>query len=141
MGSFSTLSMMGLWPVSGQNVYLITPPFFPSVSVKSGQTGRTATIRNINFDASYNNIYIQSATLNGKSYTKNWITHDFWTNGDTLELTLGPKESTWGQADADLPPSLSTSNSTTANVMDAPKGHWNTEMGMLITEGLGGTEI
>ncbi|KAI9661136.1 MAG: hypothetical protein M1821_009463 [Bathelium mastoideum] len=129
MGSFSTLAMMGLWPVSGQNVYLITPPFFSSVSLKSGQTGRTATIRNINFDSGYKNIYIQSATLNGKPYTKNWITHDFWTNGDTLELTLGPKESSWGQADADLPPSLSTTNATTANVT-------NTEIGELIAEGL-----
>ncbi|KAI9691260.1 MAG: hypothetical protein M1820_009818 [Bogoriella megaspora] len=108
MGSFSTLSMMGLWPVSGQNVYLITPPFFPSVNVTNGQTGKTATIRNVNFDAEYKNIYIQSATLNGKPYTKNWITHDFWTRGDTLELTLGPKESDWGTGEEDLPPSLST---------------------------------
>ena len=110
---------MGLWPVSGQDVYLITPPFFPSVSVKSGQTGRTATIRNVNFDPSYNNIYIQSATLNGKPYTKNWITHDFWTNGDTLELTLGSRESSWGQANEDLPPSLSTTDATGGNATDA----------------------
>ncbi|TEY82454.1 hypothetical protein BOTCAL_0029g00430 [Botryotinia calthae] len=108
MGSFTTLSMLGLWPVSGQNVYLITPPYFPSVSVKNGQSGKIATIKNINFDSAYENIYIQSAKLNGETWTKNWITHDFWLEGGVLELTLGRNESTWGTADEDLPPSAST---------------------------------
>ncbi len=31
MGSFSTLAMMGLWPMPGQDVYLINPPFFREV--------------------------------------------------------------------------------------------------------------
>jgi putative alpha-1,2-mannosidase len=72
-------------------------------------TGKTATIKNVDFDASYKNIYIQSAKLNGEEYTKNYLTHDFFLNGGTLELTLGSKESTaWGTGDADVPPSLST---------------------------------
>ncbi|TVY87384.1 putative secreted glycosidase, partial [Lachnellula willkommii] len=65
MGSFTTLAMLGLWPVSGQDVYLITPPYFASVSVVSAQTGKRATVRSVNFDAAYQNIYIQSATLDG----------------------------------------------------------------------------
>ena len=68
----------------------------------------TATIRNVNFDAAYRNIYIQSATLNGKAYAKNWIDHTFFLDGGVLELTLGANESDWGTAVADLPPSLST---------------------------------
>ncbi|KAF8858207.1 hypothetical protein BDZ45DRAFT_403710 [Acephala macrosclerotiorum] len=108
MGSFTTLAMMGLWPVSGQNVYLITPPYFPEVSVTNGQSGKTATIRNVNFDPDYKAIYIQSATLNGQKYTKNWVTHDFWLEGGVLELTLGMNESDWGTAAVDLPPSSST---------------------------------
>ena len=115
MGSFVALSMMGTFPNPGQDVYYITPPFFPSVSIKSGQTGNTATIRNINFDPSYKDIYIQSATLNGQDYTKNYLTHSFFLNGDTLELTLGSSESAWGQGAADLPPSMSSiGNSTVA---------------------------
>ena len=105
MGSFSTLSMMGLWPMSGQNVYLINPPFFPEFSLTNGITGKKATVRNVNFDASYENIYIQSATLNGKPYSKNWITHDFFADGGVLELTLGKNESSWGTKEKDLPPS------------------------------------
>ncbi|KAK5018464.1 hypothetical protein LTR39_000965 [Cryomyces antarcticus] len=107
MGSFSTLSMMGLWPFSGQNVYLIMPPFFPEVNLTNGHTGKTATVRNIGFDAGYNNIYIQNATLNGKAWTKNWISHDFYRNGGVLELTLGSEESSWGTRSQDLPPSAS----------------------------------
>ena len=53
-------------------------------------------------------MYIQSATLNGKPYTKNWIDHSFFTEGKELVLTLGAKESSWGTAVADLPPSLGT---------------------------------
>tara|TARA_R110002060_G_scaffold57397_1_gene67640 strand:- start:326 stop:1132 length:807 start_codon:yes stop_codon:yes gene_type:complete len=109
MGSFTTLSMMGLWPVPGQDVYLITPPYFPSVSVTNKQSRKTATIKNVNFDAGYDNIYIQGATLNGESYAKNWITHSFWLDGGVLELTLGKNESAWGTREEDLPPSSSTS--------------------------------
>lgn len=106
MGSFSAFSMMGLFPNGGQDVYLITPPFFESVSVTSPATGRTATIRNVNFDPTYRAIYIQSATLNGQPYTRNWIDHSFFTDGKELVLTLGPVESAWGTAVQDLPPSL-----------------------------------
>jgi putative alpha-1,2-mannosidase len=106
MGSFEALTMMGIFPNAGQDVYFITPPFFESVSIRSGQTGKTATIRNVNFDPGYKNIYIQSATLNGKPYTKNWLKHSFFLHGGVLELTLGPVESAWGTRPEDVPPSL-----------------------------------
>ncbi|KAH8586221.1 glycoside hydrolase family 92 protein [Bisporella sp. PMI_857] len=109
MGSFTTLAMMGLWPVPGQDVYLITPPYFPEVRVRNGITGKVATIRNLGFDPTYGAIYIQSATLDGQTYERNWITHSFWAEGGTLELTLGRNESSWGTRDVDLPPSSSTS--------------------------------
>lgn len=106
-GSFIAFAMSGLFPVAGQDVYLIIPPFFESVSYTSPLTGKTATIRNRNFDAEYNKIYIQSATLNGKPYSRSWIGHELFLDGMTLELTLGDKESDWGTRDEDLPPSTS----------------------------------
>jgi len=106
MASFTAFCMSGLFPNPGQNVYFINPPFFESVSFKSPQTGKTSTIKNTNFDSSYRNIYIQSVTLNGKAYTKNWIGHEFFTEGWMLELVLGDKESTWGTRAEDLPPSM-----------------------------------
>ncbi|OTA98885.1 glycoside hydrolase family 92 protein [Hypoxylon sp. CI-4A] len=106
MGSFVAFSMMGLFPNPGQNVYLIIPPFFESVNITHPLTGKTATVRNVNFDPTYEAIYIQSATLDGEPYTKNWIDHSFFTEGKELVLTLGRNESSWGTAVADLPPSI-----------------------------------
>ena len=105
MGAFLFWSAMGLFPVAGQNVYLINPPFFEEVSITSPLTGKTATVRNINFDPSYKNIYVQNATVNGKPWTKSWISHDLFHEGLTLELVLGDVESNWGTNEGDRPPS------------------------------------
>ncbi|PBP24134.1 hypothetical protein BUE80_DR005024, partial [Diplocarpon rosae] len=109
MGSFVTLTMMGVFPNPGQDVYFITPPFFQEISVVNSQTGKKATMRNLNFDPEYKNIYIQKVTRDGVPWSKNWIDHSFFTEGGVLELTLGPEESEWGTRDEDLPPSMSTS--------------------------------
>lgn len=108
MGSFLALAMMGLFPVPGQDVYLITPPFFPEVNITHGISGNTATIRNVGFDPGYENIYIQSVKRDGEKWTRNWIGHDFFVDGGVLELELGKEESSWGTEKEDLPPSLST---------------------------------
>ncbi|OAA66521.1 glycoside hydrolase family 92 protein [Niveomyces insectorum RCEF 264] len=107
MGSFVAFAMMGLFPNPGQNVYLITPPFFEAVHITHPLTNKTAVVRNTNFDAGYEAVYIQSATLDGRPYTKSWVDHTFFTEGHELVLTLGTNESaTWGRAPADRPPSL-----------------------------------
>lgn len=41
----------------------------------------------------------------GAVYTKNWIGHEFFSQGMTLELVLSDEEGTWGQGEGDLPPS------------------------------------
>lgn len=116
MGSFVAMAMMGLFPNPGQSVYLLTVPFFESVSIVSPLTGKTATLRTVNW-AQFNtanatgaaaggNGFIQSATLDGKPYTRNWIGHDFFTEGRELVLVLGKEESEWGTKLEDLPPSL-----------------------------------
>ena len=117
MGSFLAATMSGLFPVAGQDVYLITPPFFETVSYRNPLNGKVATIRNRNFDPSYQSIYIQNATLDGVPYAKNWIGHDFFARGQTLELTLGPAESTWGTAPADLPPSASATTGSVTTLL------------------------
>ena len=109
MGSFVAFSMIGLFPVPGQNVYLITPPYFESINVTSPLTGNTATVRNVGFDPTYQNVYIQNATLNGQVYTKNWLDHSFFLDGGELVLYLGSSESAWGTGAINVPPSLSAS--------------------------------
>lgn len=109
MGAFLFFSVMGLFPVAGQNVYLINPSFLEEISIKHPVTGKKATIRNVNFDAEYKRLCIQKATVNGKPWTKSWIGHEFFTEGWTLELTLGKDESDWGQKPGDRPPSWTSS--------------------------------
>ena len=109
MGSFVAMTMLGIFPNPGQDYYYIVPPFFREVSITNGLTGNTATIRNVNFDAGYGNVYVQSVTLNGEGYMKNYITHSFFLEGGVLELTLGPQESMiWGVGEENLPYSIST---------------------------------
>jgi predicted alpha-1,2-mannosidase len=107
MGSFVALSMLGIFPNAGQDYYYITPPFFREVNITNRLTGNVATIRNINFDAGYTNIYVQNVTLNGEIYMKNYIEHDFFVQGGLLELTLGSVESAlWGVGTENIPFSL-----------------------------------
>ncbi|KAK0707449.1 glycoside hydrolase family 92 protein [Lasiosphaeris hirsuta] len=108
MGAFSAFAMMGFFPVAGQDVYLLTPPFFPEVKIRAKGPGKWAVIRVRNFDPEQRAIYIQSAALNGKTYGRNWITHDFFLKGGVLEFVVGEKESKWGRAGDDLPPSYPT---------------------------------
>ncbi len=57
------------------------------------------------------NIYVQSATLNGKPWTKPWFAHADIKDGATLVLTMGPKPNpAWGSAPADAPPSQSSTS-------------------------------
>ncbi|KAL0260652.1 hypothetical protein SLS55_004342 [Diplodia seriata] len=118
MGSFAAFNMMGLFPNPGQNVYLIIPPYFPSVQIRQPLTNRTATVRAENFDSAYRNIFIQNATLDGEPYTKNWVGHEFFTRGGELVLTLGSEESSWGTAVEDRPPSETGEGESTEATWD-----------------------
>lgn len=118
MGSFLFFSMVGLFPVAGQNVYLISAPFFESASLTHPKTGKTATVRVVSgWDPEYQSIFIQNVTVNGQPWTKSWIGHEFFTEGWTMELSLGANESTWGGAAADRPPSYAASTTSGARLV------------------------
>ncbi|RYZ47768.1 MAG: hypothetical protein EOO14_23095, partial [Chitinophagaceae bacterium] len=54
------------------------------------------------------NVYIQSATLNGKPFDKNWLSHKEIIDGGTLSLQMGSKPAmNRGVADSAKPFSLS----------------------------------
>jgi putative alpha-1,2-mannosidase len=44
--------------------------------------------------------------LDGEVWSRNWIGHEFFTNGGVLELVLGSEESEWGTGVGDRPPSM-----------------------------------
>lgn len=106
MGSFVWFSALGLFPVAGQDVYLISAPFFQAVEVTHPLTGRTASVRVVGgWDPTYRRVCVQNVTVNGAPWTRSWVGHDFFTQGWTMEIVLGANESSWGQALEDRPPS------------------------------------
>jgi hypothetical protein len=56
------------------------------------------------------NIYIQSARLNGQSFDRAWITYEQLTAGTTLEFEMAPHPNYgWGANPDALPPPLASS--------------------------------
>ena len=104
MSSFVVFTMMGFFPVTpGTTTYALGSPFFDSVTLHLPD-GKTFNLRAHNL--SPQNKFIQSATLNGKPYTRTWITHEDITAGGTLEFNMGPKPNkAWGADEKDRPKS------------------------------------
>ena len=67
--------------------------------------GRTFTI--VAENNSPKNIYIQSATLNGKPLERSWFTHAELVAGGELVLKMGPEPNkAWGQKAEQRPPAI-----------------------------------
>ncbi|MBC7534748.1 MAG: glycoside hydrolase family 92 protein [Ferruginibacter sp.] len=104
--SWYVLSALGFYSVCpGTDQYVIGSPVFEKVTITL-ENGKKFII-----DAKGNsgeNVYIQSASLNGKPYNQNWLSHSNIMNGGILEFTMGNKPSlNRGLANEDKPFSLS----------------------------------
>jgi putative alpha-1,2-mannosidase len=102
-GSFVVWSMMGFYPVSGTDVYLLSSPLFPEISLLTGPNQVFTIVAN---NLSDTNRYIQNATLNGQPFDRSWFRHseiasDF---GAKLELEMGAEWTGYGAEK--LPPSI-----------------------------------
>ena len=101
MSAWYILSAVGLYqvePAGGK--YIIGSPVVDKATMNVGD-GKTFTIQCPN--NSKENIYVQSAKLNGKPYTKSYIMYDDIMRGGTLELQMGNKPSKWGTKASDRP--------------------------------------
>ncbi len=105
MTSFVVFSSLGFYPVTpGSASYNIGSPLFTNAKITLS-SGNILEIEAIN--ASDDNKYIQSATLNGKEWNKPWFSHDDIKNGAKLVLIMGDKPNKeWGSADDAVPPSI-----------------------------------
>ena len=103
MSAWYLFSAMGFYPVCpGTVYYALGSPSLPKVSI-SLENGGAFTI--IADNASRDNIYIQSATLNGEPYDKTYITHGDITAGGTLRVVMGPAPCPgWGSSPGCEPP-------------------------------------
>jgi predicted alpha-1,2-mannosidase len=91
MSAWYVWSAMGLYPVNpADGKYVIGSPLVGKATIKLDPKfypGGTFTITAHN--VSNQNIYIQSAKLNGKPLNRPWITHGEITHGGTLEFEMG----------------------------------------------------
>ncbi len=105
MSAWFIFSAMGFYPVThGQGIYYIGAPLFKEMTLK--HKNGTLTIKANNLSKS--NIYIQSVTLNGQPYTKNYLQHnDIFGGNAKLVFKMGSKPNkSWGSNENDLPPSM-----------------------------------
>ncbi|KAA8485539.1 putative alpha-1,2-mannosidase [Arcticibacter tournemirensis] len=104
--SWYVLSALGFYSVCpGTDQYVIGSPVFNKVTITL-ENGKKFVIQARNNNAQ--NVYIQSAKLNGKDYTPTYIKHSDITNGGLLEFDMQAQPATQrAQSVSDRPFSLS----------------------------------
>jgi len=100
MSAWYVLAASGLHPVNpGDNRYEICSPVFDEIIIKPGKSdfGTGKPFKIIAKNNSKENIYIQSAKLNGREYNKCWLTYQDIVDGGELELVMGSQPmKSWG---------------------------------------------
>ncbi|HKO20233.1 MAG TPA: GH92 family glycosyl hydrolase [Acidobacteriaceae bacterium] len=94
MSAWLLFTTMGFYPVNpASGEYMIGSPIYKTITLRlaNGKTFRVEATNN-----SPENIYIQSATLNGKPLNIPLITWEQIQAGGALHFTMGSRPSTWG---------------------------------------------
>ncbi len=108
MSAWYIFSSMGFYPVCpGSEQYIVGAPYLPHMSVELGD-GKELVIKAPKVSAK--NRYVHSMTLNGKPYTKAYITYDDIKDGAIIEFDMRSKPNKRRQFTGnDAPYSLSKS--------------------------------
>ncbi|MEZ9523149.1 GH92 family glycosyl hydrolase [Enterovibrio norvegicus] len=105
MSSWFVFRAIGFYPVNASSgVYEIGTPMFDKATINVGG-GKAFNVEAENI--SRENIFIQSATFNGKTFDRTYLTHDEIMNGGTLAFVMGKEPNkTWGTGQDSTPPDL-----------------------------------
>lgn len=88
MSAWVIWSIAGLYPVNpASGKYMFGSPAADEITIKTANGTFTIKAKNNNSK----NVYVQAITLNGKPYTKGYLTHTDLLKGGTLEFMMGPK--------------------------------------------------
>ena len=99
MSAWYVFASIGLYPVPGQDIYLLASPVFDEIKIKIGNK-KSLTIKAENL--SEQNRYIQSVTFNGKTINRSWLKHEELMQGGTLIYEMGDSPSCWGKENLPL---------------------------------------
>ncbi|WP_433216903.1 GH92 family glycosyl hydrolase [Dactylosporangium sp. CS-047395] len=120
MSAWYVFSALGFYPARmGSTDYTIGAPLHPKATIAL-ENGKSFTVSAPGVSDA--NRYIQSATLNGVPYTRNYLTHADLLAGGTLAFVMGPNPSSWGTGSADIPPSLTSGAAAPARLTDRTPG-------------------
>ena len=104
---------LGLFPVAGRSMFLISVPFFAESRIGTGV--RPVTIQTEGFvepEPAGPAQYVQSVTLDGQDLGQSWLSAAVLQRGGRLMIRLGPTPSRWGTEQR--PPSLPSPHATHA---------------------------
>ncbi|HEV8186748.1 MAG TPA: GH92 family glycosyl hydrolase [Pyrinomonadaceae bacterium] len=102
MSAWYVLNAAGFYPVTpGSTVYAIGSPLFPEVRFNL-ENGKSFVVRGVG--VSERNVYVQSATLNGRPYNKSFLMHRDLLAGGELVFRMGPRPNfRWGTGTGNEP--------------------------------------
>ena len=106
LSSWYVWASLGLFPVAGQSLYLINSPSFAESRIAFADDDLVIEAPGfVEPEAGGPTQYVQSATFNGETLDRTWLTARELHNGGNLRLQLGPQPSGWGTTTR--PPSAS----------------------------------
>lgn len=107
LSSWYVWAVLGLFPVAGQNLFLLHPPAHPHARLAVGNSSLTVTARNVRpCEPGRPAQYISSVRLNGRVLHRAWLHGHEVHGGGELVVTLSDSPTPW--ATAHRPPSVST---------------------------------
>jgi putative alpha-1,2-mannosidase len=113
LSSWYVWASLGLFPVAGQNLFLLSTPAFKHAVLAVGDNEFVIETsgfvdRPISSDGAFRGPtapqYVQSATFNGKPLDAAWLTAVEVHRGGVLHVELGPTPTSWGTSER--PPSV-----------------------------------
>lgn len=95
MSAWYVLTAMGFYPPTpGQPIYALGSPLFDRATIHL-ENGKTFTVEAMK--SGPGDVYVQSASLNGKPLDRVWIAHKEIVDGGVLRFRLGPRPNEkWG---------------------------------------------
>ncbi len=97
MSAWYVLSAMGFYPVTpGTTDYIIGTPLFKEVTLHL-ENGKTFSVKANGVND--NNFYVETAALNGKSYTRSSLSYSDIYRGGEIKFVMGSKPSAFGAND------------------------------------------
>jgi putative alpha-1,2-mannosidase len=98
LSSWYVWASLGLFPVAGQNLFLVNAPSFAESELRLGDGDLTIETRGfVEPRAGGPTQYVQSASLNGDPLDRTWLRGGELHRGGRLLLELGPEPGEWGR--------------------------------------------